>query len=161
MLLENGTKSREKWHELFGREKARDAAPKTLVPGRARGRLLGGNFTCLLRLLGTPYQPDFHGAILFLEDTGEKAYRIDGMFTHLRLAGILSQISGLVIGQFDYKASRSEPRRIRDVLEREAESIGVPCVSRAPIGHFTGQVIVPQGVEAELDADEGSVYLLI
>ena len=71
-------------------------------PVASTGRLIGGNFTCLLRLIGTPYAPDFRGAILFLEDTGEKAYRIDGMFTHLRLAGILEQIGGLVLGQFDY-----------------------------------------------------------
>jgi muramoyltetrapeptide carboxypeptidase len=132
---------------------------KTLVPGRARGRLLGGNFTCLLRLIGTPYQPDFRGAILFLEDTGEKAYRIDGMFTHLRLAGILDQIGGLVLGQFDYAADAKEPRRITACLEREAKRIGVPCVSRAPIGHFAGQIVVPQGVAADLNASAGSLSI--
>ena len=58
--------------------------------------------TCLLRLIGTSYAPDFSGAILFLEDTGEKAYRVDGMFTQLRLAGVLSQIAGLVLGRFDH-----------------------------------------------------------
>ncbi len=140
---------------LFARKHEGGSLGKTLVPGRAKGRLIGGNFTCLLRLMGTPWEPDFRGAILFLEDTGEKAYRIDGMFTHLRLAGILEQIGGLVLGQFDYEADKKEPARIKTCLEHEAKRIGVPCVAGAPIGHFAGQIVLPQGVEAELDATAG------
>jgi len=143
---------------LFSREAVNGAALKTVVSGRATGQLLGGNMTCLLRLLATPYAPDFREAILFLEDTGEKAYRVDGMFTHLRLAGILSQIGGLVLGQFDH-TDPAEQTRIADCLQREAERIGVPCVSGAPIGHFPGQIIVPQGAQAELDAGEGILKL--
>ena len=139
---------------LFSRTHDGDAVGKTLVPGRTTGQVLGGNLTCLLRLLATPYAPDFRGAILFLEDTCEKAYRIDGMFTHLRLAGILAQIGGLVLGQFDHD-DPAEQERIAACLEREAKRIGVPCVSGAPIGHFPAQIIVPQGVQAELDVDAG------
>ncbi len=153
MLMANGTPAGEPV-TLFERGRLHKSL-KTVVPGRARGKLIGGNFTCLLRLIGTTWQPDFRGAILFLEDTGEKAYRIDGMFTHLRLAGLLEQIGGLVLGQFDYDADRREQARIADVLPREAKRLGVPCITGAPIGHFSGQVIVPQGVEAELDADAG------
>jgi len=143
---------------LFSRSDPRGGNIKTVVPGRAKGQLLGGNMTCLLRLIGTPYAPDFKGVILFLEDTGEKAYRVDGMFTHLRLAGILSQISGLVLGQFDH-ADSAEQDRIAACLEREAKRIGVPCVSGAPIGHFPEQIIVPQGAQAELDAGEGTLKI--
>ena len=125
---------------------------KTIIPGRAQGRLIGGNMTCLLRLLGTPYAPDFRGAILFLEDIGEKAYRVDGLFTQLRLAGVLSQISGLVLGVFDH-TDEAEQARIDSCLEREAKRIGVPAISGAPIGHFPEQVVVPHGVDAALDAD--------
>jgi muramoyltetrapeptide carboxypeptidase len=139
---------------LFARDRVHKSI-KTVVPGRVRGKLIGGNFTCLLRLIGTPWQPDFRGAILFLEDTGEKAYRIDGMFTHLRLAGLLEQIGGLVLGQFDYDTDRREQARIAEVLPLEAKRLGVPCVMGAPIGHFPEQIIVPQGVDAELDAEAG------
>jgi len=131
---------------------------KTITPGHVRGRLLGGNMTCLLRLLGTPYAPDFRGVILFLEDTGEKAYRIDGMFTHLRLAGVLTQIAGLVLGRFDH-CDEMERWRIGGCLQREAERLGVPAVSGAPIGHFPEQIIVPHGVEAELDATDSLLTL--
>jgi muramoyltetrapeptide carboxypeptidase len=135
-------------------ERSDDLPVKTVVPGRVRGRLLGGNMTCLLRLLGTPYAPDFRGAILFLEDIGEKAYRIDGLFTHLRLAGALAHLGGLILGRFDYTGPE-ERARIEACLQCEAEHIGVPCVSGAPIGHFPEQIIVPIGVEAELNADLG------
>jgi muramoyltetrapeptide carboxypeptidase len=144
---------------LFSRADPHAESVKTVVPGHAQGQLLGGNMTCLLRLLGTPYAPDFRNVILFLEDTGEKAYRVDGMFTHLRLAGILSQIGGLVLGQFDHP-DPAEQARITACLQREAEGIGVPCVSGAPIGHFPEQIIVPQGSQAELDASEGKLQLM-
>jgi muramoyltetrapeptide carboxypeptidase len=144
---------------LFSRSGPHGTGLKTVLPGRVEGQLLGGNMTCLLRLLATPYAPDFRGAILFLEDTGEKAYRVDGMFTHLRLAGVLSQIGGLILGQFDH-ADPAEQNRVTLCLQREAERIGVPCVSGAPIGHFPTQIIVPQGASAELDAGKGTLQLV-
>jgi muramoyltetrapeptide carboxypeptidase len=139
---------------LFPRETGAGNAIRCEVPGRARGRLLGGNMTCLLRLIGTPYAPDFTGAILFLEDIGEKAYRIDGMFTHLRLAGVLDQIAGLVLGRFDH-TDVEEQARIATLLHEEAARIAKPCLSHAPIGHFPEQTVVPIGTQAELDADAG------
>jgi muramoyltetrapeptide carboxypeptidase len=157
MLMEAGSRSSgEGGKILFSRARDGEMTGRTVVPGRASGRLLGGNMTCLLRLIGSPYLPDFRGAILFLEDTGEKAYRVDGMFTHLRLAGILPQIGGLVLGRFDHPDAQ-EQARVTACLQREAERIGVPCVSGAPIGHFPEQILVPQGVQAELDADAGTL----
>jgi len=131
---------------------------KTVIPGRVTGRMIGGNMTCLLRLLGTPYEPDFSGVILFLEDTGEKAYRIDGNFCHLRLAGVLGKIGGLIIGQFDHMDS-AEEERIAACLQREAERIGMPCVTGAPIGHFVEQITIPHGTQADFDAGEGILKL--
>jgi muramoyltetrapeptide carboxypeptidase len=144
---------------LFSRERPNPVSIQTVVAGRVAGQLMGGNMTCLLRLIGTPFQPDFRNVILFLEDTGEKAYRVDGMFTQLRLAGVLDQIGGLVLGQFDHSEA-SEEERIAACLKREAERIGVPCVSGSPIGHFAGQIIVPQGVTAELDASGGKLTMV-
>lgn len=154
MLMESLAGSGER--VLFSREDGSAPSIKTVTSGRVKGQLLGGNMTCLLRLIGTPYAPDFRGAILFLEDTGEKAYRVDGLFTHLRLAGILSQIDGLVLGQFDH-TDAEEQARITTCLQREGERVGVPCVSGAPIGHFAEQIMIPQGVTADLDAEMGSL----
>ena len=86
------------------------------------------------------------------------AYRIDGMFTHLRLAGILPQIGGLVLGLFDHPNAQ-EQTRITACLQREAKRIDVPCVSGAPIGHFPGQIIIPQGAPAELDAGKRTLKI--
>src|SRR5437763_1552429 len=70
-----------------------------LHPGRARGRLVGGNLALLSALAGTPYEPNYHDAILIVEDVNEAAYRIDRMLTQLRLAGRLAQCRGIVFGQ--------------------------------------------------------------
>jgi muramoyltetrapeptide carboxypeptidase len=143
---------------LFSKQGEEGKKLKTVVPGRVIGRLIGGNMTCLLRLLATPYAPDFRGAILFLEDTGEKAYRVDGNFCHLRLAGVLDQIAGLIIGQFDH-IDPTEETRIATCLQREAERIGVPSVAGAPIGHFVEQITVPHGAQVDFDAEVGRLSL--
>ncbi len=137
---------------LFSREKKGGDTIRCEVPGLVRGRALGGNMTCLLRLLGTPYAPDFTGAVLFLEDIGEKAYRVDGMFTHLRLAGVLDQIAGLVLGRFDHPDAE-EQARIDALLQMGAKRIGKPCISQAPIGHFPQQTVMPIGQQIELHAE--------
>jgi muramoyltetrapeptide carboxypeptidase len=137
---------------IFSREKKGGESTVCEVPGLVIGPALGGNMTCLLRLLGTPYAPDFTGAVLFLEDTGEKAYRVDGMFTHLRLAGVLDQISGLVLGRFDH-ADPEEQKRIDTFLHEEAQRLDKPCIRHAPIGHFPQQVVMPIGAQVELHAE--------
>ena len=71
---------------------------QTIAPGKARGRLLGGNLTVLTTILGSPYLPDWDGAILFCEDVHEDLYRIDRMLTQLKLAGVLGRIKGFVFG---------------------------------------------------------------
>src|SRR3546814_12213851 len=72
---------------------------RTFRSGKAVGRLLGGNLTVLAALVGTPYLPDFDGAILFLEDVDEAEYRIDRMLTQLALSGVLRRVAGVVFGQ--------------------------------------------------------------
>ncbi len=135
--------------DIFSRVKKGGEDIVCEVPGAVKGPLLGGNMTCLLRLLGTPYAPNFDGAILFLEDIGEKAYRVDGMFAHLRLAGVLDRISGLVLGHFDH-SDPEEQKRIDALLSEEAKRLGKPCLSHAPIGHFPAQTVMPIGMQAEL-----------
>jgi muramoyltetrapeptide carboxypeptidase len=99
---------------LFGAEAITYANPKTtndknvltqidnrirmITPGKARGRLLGGNLSVLTGILGSPFVPDFTDAILFLEDVEEQPYRVDRMMTSLKLAGILGRVRGVIFG---------------------------------------------------------------
>ncbi|PYP79054.1 MAG: LD-carboxypeptidase [Gemmatimonadetes bacterium] len=130
-------------------------AARTVRPGRASGRLVGGNLALLTSLAGTPYAPDYRGAILVLEDVGEPAYRIDRMLTQLRLSGALAQIAGLVVGHFtDTAPGHDLSATALDTLIGEAADVaGVPAVAGVPVGHIDEQWTIPLGATAQLDAD--------
>lgn len=123
--------------------------------GRAHGRLVGGNLALLAALAGTPYAPDYRNALLVLEDVGEPAYRIDRMLTQLRLAGVLAQIAGLVVGHFTEGASDDAlPPGALDALVGEAADVaGVPALAGVPVGHIDDQWTIPLGASAQLDAE--------
>jgi len=127
----------------------------TLVGGTAHGRLVGGNLALLAALVGTPYAPDYSGAIVVIEDVNEAHYRIDRMLTHLRLSGALSGCAGIVFGRFtDIPPEFGDEEWTLDrVLADAARRAGVPCVSGAPFGHIDEQWTIPLGAQAELDAD--------
>ncbi|MGI9175555.1 MAG: S66 peptidase family protein [Rhodothermales bacterium] len=135
---------------------------RTITPGMARGRLVGGNLTILTSLLGTPYLPSFDGHILFVEDIGEGIYRIDRMLTQLRLAGVLGQITGFVFG----KCTRCNPDSdygsftLAEIIDEHIQPLGIPAWQGAMIGHIQDKLTVPLGVEAEIDAGAGIIRLL-
>lgn len=130
-------------------------AAHVLRPGRAKGRLIGGNLALIASLIGTPFAPNFEGAILIIEDIGEAVYRIDRMLRQLILAGLLQQCKGLVAG--DFRAPREETstdnRRLDDVLTEAAVIAQIPCLAGVPFGHIVDQWTVPLGAIAELDTD--------
>jgi muramoyltetrapeptide carboxypeptidase len=138
---------------------------ETLQPGRARGRVVGGNLALLCALSGTPYAPNYDDAILVVEDVNEPVYRIDRMLTQLRLSGALARCKGLVFGQFT-DIPRDAPdesvgvRTLGDVLREFAEALSIPCVTGAPVGHVADQWTLPLGAEAELDADARALRIL-
>ncbi len=135
---------------------------RTIVPGRARGRLLGGNLTVLTALVGSPYVPAFDGAILFLEDVNEEIYRVDRMLTQLKLAGMLGRVRGFVFGS----CSQCDPGEgygsltLEEVLDEHVKPLGIPAYEGAMIGHQDRQFTVPVGVEVELDASAGTIRML-
>lgn len=135
---------------------------RTLRPGRARGRLLGGNLTVLCHVVGTPYLPDFRDAILFLEDVDEDIYRVDRMLTHLKLAGVLDAVRGVVFGTCTGcgPGEGYGSLTLEEVLADHVAPLGVPAYAGAVIGHLERQFTVPVGVEAELDADARTLRLL-
>jgi muramoyltetrapeptide carboxypeptidase len=136
-----------------------------LTGGKAQGRLLGGNLTVLTALAGTPYLPDFTGAILFLEDVSEAEYRIDRMLTQLGQAGVLKGLAGVVFGQCtdcrDPDGSGAGGGfTLNAILQQHLGSLGVPAYEGAWFGHITDQFTLPQGAMAEIDADAGTLRLL-
>jgi len=149
---------------LHGEESCGAAITASMLhPGRARGRLVGGNLALLSALAGTPYEPNYHDAILIVEDVNEAAYRIDRMLTQLRLAGRLARCRGIVFGQFTdipTAASDGSTRTLDDVLREVVSALEVPSIAGAPIGHVADQWTVPLGAIAELDAESRTLRIL-
>ncbi|MFT3763415.1 MAG: LD-carboxypeptidase [Pseudoxanthomonas sp.] len=133
-----------------------------IAGGKARGELVGGNLTVLTALAGSPYLPDFAGRLLFLEDVSEAPYRIDRMFSTLKLMGALDRIAGLIFGECtdcnpgDGYGSLTLP----EILDDYVKPLKIPAYRGAMIGHIREQFIVPVGGQVEMDADAGTFRLL-
>ncbi len=138
---------------------------RTVRPGRARGRLTGGNLTLVTSTLGTPYEIDTRGRILFLEDVDEQPYGLDRMLTQLRLAGKLSAAAGIGFGE----CSNCGPREFRpafestfsvgEVVDQILGGLPIPVLAGLTIGHTDDQLTLPLGVDATLDADRGELTI--
>jgi muramoyltetrapeptide carboxypeptidase len=125
-------------------------AGRTVRPGRAAGPLCGGNLTTLCHLVGTPYMPDLRGRILFLEDRGEAPYRVDRLLTHLKTAGCLEGVGGVVLGSFEECGS---PEDILSIVEDRFQETDAPILAGFEAGHTDPNLTLPFGVEAVLEAD--------
>jgi muramoyltetrapeptide carboxypeptidase len=131
-----------------------------IVPGRARGRLAGGNLSLMAALAGTPYAIECDGAIVFLEEVEEAPYRIDRMLTQLRASGTLRGCAGILLGTFsacDANDDAEPERRLRHVFADRLGDLGVPVFAGAPIGHEGEQWTLPVGAQATLDATAGTL----
>jgi len=140
-----------------------DYRTQTITPGKARGRLLGGNLTVLTTILGSPYLPDWDGCILFCEDVHEELYRIDRMLMQLKLAGVLSKIRGFVFGgcsQCGPGDNNYGALTLEEIFADHVKPLGVPAWQGAMIGHAQPQWTLPEGVDVEIDATAGTIQLL-
>jgi muramoyltetrapeptide carboxypeptidase len=140
-----------------------NVAPRMLAPGIARGRLTGGNLSVLSGLLGTPFEIDTAGRILFLEDVDEPPYRIDRYLSQLRLAGKLQAAAGVLLGKFTddrQPVSGETESAIAEVLRECFGTLGIPVLSNFPSGHQRTNVTLPMNAMVELQADGGTVRLL-
>ena len=123
---------------------------QTLSRGSASGILKGGNLATLVSMVGTPFQPDFEGSILFLEDTAEPAYKIDRMLTQLRLSGLLTGVKGVVLGSFDRCGDIAD---IHGIVAEVFNNYPVPILAGVDAGHGEPNLCIPLGSKAILDAD--------
>lgn len=134
---------------------------ETITPGVAHGELIGGNLSLLARTIGTKFEVDTAGKLLLIEDIGEEPARVDGLLNHLRMAGKLKDVAGVVVGDF----ARTETEKkwtltLEEVLEHYLSPLQVPVVKGFKIGHCEPHFAVPLGVEAKLDANEKTLTIL-
>ena len=125
------------------------------------GRLCGGNLSSLVTLLGTRWAPQFNGGILFLEDINEPPYRLDRLFTQLKLSSIFASINGIILGDFD---QTSDPDINASLRQREfvwhrvlelTEEFDIPIWGNFPAGHGARNITLPLGLHALMDSGTG------
>lgn len=136
----------------------------SVVPGRVQGPLLGGNLEVFSRLLGTPFLPDPTGAILFLEDIGERPYRVDRLLTHLDLAGVFDAVAAVIVGEFidckEPESSKMSSPPVSAVLEERLGRLAIPVAFGGKFGHAAQNAPLAYGTLCELDTRYGSLVAL-
>lgn len=128
--------------------------------GRAEGRLIGGSLTLVAASLGTPWEIDTRGAILLLEDVGERPFRIDRMLQQLRHAGKLDAVAGIGLGAFARCDEPSGAPSAAEVLRELLGGLDVPWVAGLPFGHAAPNLAWPVGVRARLDGARAELHIL-
>ena len=140
---------------------ARASHVRSLVAGEANGTIIGGCLSVVVSTLGTPWEIETEGRILFLEDVNEKAFRIDRMLMHLLLAGKFRGVRGIVFGAMTgcFPAS-SYDETLPQLICRMLGGLGIPIAFGFPSGHVESEnITLPFGVPAELRCSESGVRL--
>lgn len=127
-----------------------------LVPGRARGTLIGGNLSLLTASIGASEHRPATDAIAVLEDVGEEVYRLDRLLTQLLRTGWFDRARGILLGSW---ADCGEPDEIRTLMRDRLAPLGVPIAWEFGFGHIAGSLVLPLGVDATMDADAGTLTL--
>jgi muramoyltetrapeptide carboxypeptidase len=121
---------------------------RAVRPGRAVGRLIGGNLSLVQQSIGTPYEVPVEGAVLFVEETKDPMSVVDERLLHLRAAGLLGRVRGIVFGHLSL--DRSEEDEFEDFLLDLVSDLDVPVIMDFPAGHEIPNLTVPLGTEVEL-----------
>jgi muramoyltetrapeptide carboxypeptidase len=130
---------------------------RAVRPGRAVGRLTGGNLSLVQQTIGTPYEIDTRDAILFLEEIHDPMSVCDERLLHLRAAGLLRHVRGIVFGQLSL--DRSEEDEFEDFLLDLVSDLDVPILMDFPAGHEVPNLTLPLGTEMELVTDAATGWL--
>ncbi|MCB1229111.1 MAG: LD-carboxypeptidase [Verrucomicrobiae bacterium] len=145
---------REEWFAtLEGRDSPETWEIESLVSGSAEGRLIGGNLAVLGALVGTPHAPPIDGCLLFLEDVGERPYRVDRVLTSLRQAGWLERCAGFILGAFTEGDPGPDGITLEAVLKDRLCDLGVPVVTSFPAGHIDDNEPLTFGATARIDGE--------
>jgi muramoyltetrapeptide carboxypeptidase len=135
---------------------------RPIAAGVATGRLLGGNLAVICGVMGTPFEIETAGRVLFLEDISERVYRIDRYLSQLRLAGKLAAVAGILLGDFSYEAGEKgdEPSDILALFKEYLGGLGVPVLAGFPAGHERFNLALPMGGLVKFDSDARQVTVL-
>lgn len=138
-----------------------EMAINTMVGGRSRGIIVGGNLSLIAATIGTPFEIDTRGKLLLLEEVDEEPYSIDRMLTQLRLSGKLDDCCGIILCDWRNCGAKDPDRSLtlEEVFENDIKSLGKPTISNFKAGHCKIKVTVPLGVDASLDADNGRLFI--
>lgn len=135
---------------------------QTVNPGVCEGQLVGGNLTLIAGTIGTPWQLDTTGRIIFIEDIGERTYCLDRMLTQMRLAGMFERCAGVVFGDFaDCPIEYQEfGCSLEEIINDVVKPCGKPIFTGLRCGHCTPKLTLPLGVKCRLDADACTLTVL-
>lgn len=137
----------------------------TITPGKSEGQLVGGNLTMVTASLGTQYEIDTKGKILFLEEVEVEPYQFDMMLTQLLHAGKLRDAAGIVVGECikcvpsEFRPGYYSSLSIEDVLLELLQPLRIPTIYNLPIGHGNNRATLPLGVIGMLDATNGRLII--
>ena len=134
-----------------------DAHSFCASPGVATGRAVGGSLSLLAATCGTPYQVDTRGAVLFIEEVGERPYRVDRTLVQLAQAGLFDHAAGVVFGDFTGCDEPGGKVSWRDAVDRVFRRRPLPVLTGVPFGHGNPNLAWPLGVRVHLDAGAGVV----
>lgn len=126
---------------------------KVLHDGRAQGQLVGGNLTLLSRLMGTPYEIDTKGKILFFEEVGELPYKLHGMLTQLKLAGKLSEAAGIIVGALTDCDISGRPDSALEYIYDALADVHVPVLYNVRAGHICDPLTLPLGAQVRIEGN--------
>ena len=140
--------------------KAINFQTKIINPGKAKGKLIGGNLSLISALAGTKYQLPVKNRILFLEDIGEKPYRIDRMLTQLRQSCDLNKAAAIVLGIFADCEGGENSLSLMETIEDRLGDLKIPVIYGMSFGHIDNQMTLPVGIKAALNTENQTITLL-
>jgi len=128
--------------------------------GIAEGELIGGTLILMQTTLGTPYEFNSDGAILFIEEVSEEPYAVDRMLNHLKQAGKFDKCKGVVFDKMASIKSNGNSLSVEEVIEQVFKDFDFPVCIGLSLGHIKDKPTLPIGIQARLDADKGQLSLL-
>src|SRR3989339_1305087 len=143
-----------------------DYKPFVIRHGKTTGKLVGGNLSIVASLIGTKYDVDTKGKIIFLEEVGEEPYRVDRMLTQLIQSGKFDKAAGIVVGVFkDCEPKEKDPSfstsfSLMEVLFDRLSNLNIPVIYGMSFGHIKNKFTLPIGIKAELDTINQTLTLL-